>query len=474
MAHAPSLRAFASTTVTHDATVFAFGGASFAGSPGVAQPAPLIGLAPRPDGTGYWVASADGGIYNYGTAPFLGSPRTSHLRLNAPIVAIVSDPVAPGYWLVSSRGQVFPYGAAKWYGALYPAPLTAPIVAIAATPTGKGYWFAAADGGVFTFGDAAFHGSAFGLLAGSAIVAMTPTFSGSGYWLTASNGGVFTFGAASFYGSAYGRTNGAPVVSTARSLHGLGYYVLDAKGGLYTFGDASFGGSASGSVTFLRRAVTVSTALTRGGYWILADNQTASGVVIAPGQSGAGPSALQGALLTRGFWLQLDGVYDDLTMQAVYAFQKVLGRPRTGVVTMGDWLALQAMSRPVPRSTSGSTAEIDLARQVLIIANNGVTVWIYNTSTGSGAPYSYNGVNYLAITPVGHFSILRQIDGLDISHLGTLWRPKFFTTDGVAVHGSPSIPPYPASHGCVRLTNAAIDWIWAKNLLPIGAAVWVY
>jgi len=30
------------------------------------------------------------------------------------------------------------------------------------------------------------------------------------------------------------------------------------------------------------------------------------------------------------------------------------------------------------------------------------------------------------------------------------------------------------SHGCVRVPNSAIDFIWANNILPIGAAVWVY
>jgi lipoprotein-anchoring transpeptidase ErfK/SrfK len=42
------------------------------------------------------------------------------------------------------------------------------------------------------------------------------------------------------------------------------------------------------------------------------------------------------------------------------------------------------------------------------------------------------------------------------------------------MHGSPSIPPHPASHGCARLSNAAIDFIWAANLMPIGTPVWVY
>jgi lipoprotein-anchoring transpeptidase ErfK/SrfK len=42
------------------------------------------------------------------------------------------------------------------------------------------------------------------------------------------------------------------------------------------------------------------------------------------------------------------------------------------------------------------------------------------------------------------------------------------------VHGSNNIPNYPASHGCVRVTTQAMDFIWANNLMPKGMAVWVH
>ena len=51
--------------------------------------------------------------------------------------------------------------------------------------------------------------------------------------------------------------------------------------------------------------------------------------------------------------------------------------------------------------------------------------------------YVYGGHSYVAVTPVGHFNILRQVDGLDISHLGELWRPKYFTWDGIAADHEP-------------------------------------
>jgi lipoprotein-anchoring transpeptidase ErfK/SrfK len=119
-------------------------------------------------------------------------------------------------------------------------------------------------------------------------------------------------------------------------------------------------------------------------------------------------------------------------------------------------------------------AQVDKPHQVLKIANNGATLWVINISSGSGIPYVLDGTRFTAQTPEGHFSVISQINGIDVSPLGTLWRPKFFTGTGIAFHGSGSIPPYPASHGCIRMTNAAIDWIWASNTIPIGTAVWVY
>jgi len=69
--------------------------------------------------------------------------------------------------------------------------------------------------------------------------------------------------------------------------------------------------------------------------------------------------------------------------------------------------------------------------------------------------------------------VFRQVDGYDRSPLGVLYRPKYFY-EGVAVHGYPSVPAYPASHGCVRVTDQAIDWLWSSGAMPIGTAVWVY
>jgi hypothetical protein len=57
--------------------------------------------------------------------------------------------------------------------------------------------------------------------------------------------------------------------------------------------------------------------------------------------------------------------------------------------------------------------------------------------------------------------------------LGEIYRPKYFV-GGVAVHGSNSIPNYPASHGCVRVSVPAMDWIWDSGIMPMRSPVWVH
>lgn len=191
------------------------------------------------------------------------------------------------------------------------------------------------------------------------------------------------------------------------------------------------------------------------------------------GESGPEVQALQDRLAALGYWLGTpDGTYGQLTRQAVMAFQKVEGLARDGVAGPATQQALATASRPVPRGTHG--IEIDLDRQVLFVVQDGRVTWAINTSTGNGEAYtSSTGGTARAVTPPGHFTIERQIDGLREAPLGTLYRPKYFN-GGIAIHGSGSIPAQPASHGCARVTNAAMDLLWSSGVAEIGTPVWVY
>jgi hypothetical protein len=225
--------------------------------------APVVGAAATPDGLGYWVVAADGGVFTYGDAAFEGS--TGGVHLNAPVVGMAATPDDRGYWLVASDGGVFTFGDAVFTGSMGGRPLNQPIVGMAATTSGHGYWLVASDGGVFTFGDAPFEGSMGGAPLNEPVVGMAASPDGLGYWLVAADGGVFTFGDAPFEGSMGGTPLNEPVVGMAASPDGLGYWLVAADGGVFTFGDAPFEGSDGGTRT---NGLAVGIAGRPGGYWI--------------------------------------------------------------------------------------------------------------------------------------------------------------------------------------------------------------
>jgi len=185
--------------------------------------------------------------------------------------------------------------------------------------------------------------------------------------------------------------------------------------------------------------------------------------------------ALQHRLQALRYWLgTADGNYGSLTEQAVTAFQKVEGLQPEVIAGPDTAGALAQAVRPHPRSDHGDLVEVDKGRQVLLVVRDGSVAWVVNTSTGNGRPYQSGGVSQVAETPSGRWTVSRAVDGIREAPLGSLYRPRYFHADGIAVHGSPSVPPYPASHGCVRVTDAAMDWIWASDAMPMGSTVWVY
>jgi hypothetical protein len=458
----------------HDDTVYAFGTASFHGSTsGQHLNAPLVGMAATPNGKGYWLVANDGGVFGF-NAPFFGSLGARHL--NSPIVGMAATPTGKGYWLVAGDGGVFCFGDARYYGSTGSMHLNSPIKQMIAGPNGKGYWLMATDGGVFTFGSARFHGSTGSMHLNAPIIGMAATPNGGGYLLVASDGGVFTFGNAHFHGSTGNKHVSAPVVGIAGDSTGGGYWLATQDGSVYNFGDAKKEGGAKRTLPSSRLISQITSVPGNSGYRLLA--LPAPIVVIPPlglGASGAAVVGVQQRLLSLGYWLPgVTGVFDSLTQQAVWAFQKYENLPRTGVVDDVTHKRMHSAVRPVPRSTSGYALDVDKTRQVLIVASGGHAQWVFNASSGSDHPYTLDGVGYSAHTPEGVFNVIRAVDGFDKSPLGELYRPRYFTNTGVAVHGYTDVPPYPASHGCVRVSDAAIDFIWANNIMPIGATVWVY
>ena len=192
------------------------------------------------------------------------------------------------------------------------------------------------------------------------------------------------------------------------------------------------------------------------------------------GDSGPAVKTLQMYLSSRGYWVGTpDGTFGDSTQQAVWALQKAAGLSADGVVGPKTVAALAAGVVPKPRSTAGYVVEVDLQDDLLMVVDGGKLLHTLNVSTGGGYTYVDQGVTSVATTPSGVFHVYNVIDGLDVDSLGALWRPRFFD-GGFAVHGDSYVPPFPVSHGCVRVSDEAINWIWGANIMPIGTEVWVY
>ena len=252
--------------------------------------APVVGLAATPDGGGYWLVAADGGIFSYGDAGFFGSAGSLHL--NAPIVGMAATPDGGGYWLVAADGGIFSYGDAGFFGSAGSLHLNAPIVGMAATPDGGGYWLVAADGGIFSYGDAGFFGSAGSLHLNAPIVGMAATPDGGGYWLVAADGGIFSYGDAGFFGSAGSLVLNAPVTGVAATRDGGGYWLVARDGGVFTYGDAGYFGSLGGT-TLPGPVVGVAAAGPQAGYFLAVGSEPLAGEVVGidPGHNGLNYSA---------------------------------------------------------------------------------------------------------------------------------------------------------------------------------------
>jgi peptidoglycan hydrolase-like protein with peptidoglycan-binding domain len=191
----------------------------------------------------------------------------------------------------------------------------------------------------------------------------------------------------------------------------------------------------------------------------------------------------------------IDGEFGALTEASVWAYEKlVLGVAReavTGDVTPRMW---RAMERPVTvdarRPDAGKHTEIYLPEQALIVFDGNRPVFISHVSTGDGeewieevtiSPGEYGNEEGtepltrleqgLSITPGGVYAYDRLVKGRRESALGGMLNPVYFNY-GIAVHGAFEVPPYPASHGCIRIPNA----ISAKfqRIVELGEAVYVW
>jgi peptidoglycan hydrolase-like protein with peptidoglycan-binding domain len=149
-----------------------------------------------------------------------------------------------------------------------------------------------------------------------------------------------------------------------------------------------------------------------------------------------GPSVrlLERELVAHHFALpRTDSIFGADTLEAVYAVQKLAGLPRTGSMSAATWLALGRDKLPRPR-LRGNYIEVDKTKQVLYVVRNSKVTLIVPVSTGATGN-----------TPVGLFHVYSKVPG------GAVMYYSNYFTGAFAIHGYVVVPPYPASHGCVRV-----------------------
>ena len=185
-------------------------------------------------------------------------------------------------------------------------------------------------------------------------------------------------------------------------------------------------------------------------------------------------AAVQRTLSDHGYYAgAIDGRRGGGFRSAVMAFQKVHGLGADGVVGPATLTALKAPRTPSLKASSPSSrVEVDLTKQVLYVVKGGAVSRILPVSSGNGETYlQKDGDKARALTPVGWYKIQRRIVGERKADLGTLYDPQYYYR-GWAIHGSNSVPAFPASHGCVRVTRA--DAKYLLGALSNGMSVYLY
>ncbi len=223
-----------------DGAVYAFGDAPYLGRAHPPKGAAAVDLEPARSGRGYWIVDSAGRVSAFGDAAVHGG-ITGLLAPGEQVTSISATPTGRGYWLFTTRGRVVPYGDAAFLGDMSGVTLNAPVLDSIPTPSGLGYYMVASDGGIFTSGDASFHGSMGGMHLNAPVQSLVPDPEGDGYWLVASDGGIFAF-ETPFLGSMGATRLNAPI-SGMVSSGSEGYLMIAEDGGVFTFGTASFLGS---------------------------------------------------------------------------------------------------------------------------------------------------------------------------------------------------------------------------------------
>ena len=183
---------------------------------------------------------------------------------------------------------------------------------------------------------------------------------------------------------------------------------------------------------------------------------------IAAGSRGVQVKALLRSLVALHF--RVPGVSSFMSTagaDAIVAFQKAYRLPRTYVFGAADWRKLETATLLKPRySKPALHIEVDKTRQILMVVRNGSPLGILAVSTGrtNNTPEGTHRIQWKALSAPTPYGGLLYWD--------MAFAPSF------AMHAYPSVPPYPASHGCVRQPIWVAPWTYSVS--SVGETVYVY
>jgi hypothetical protein len=179
-----------------------------------------------------------------------------------------------------------------------------------------------------------------------------------------------------------------------------------------------------------------------------------------PGSHGDDVGLFNRLLADDGYYTSQSNSYEGPTDRAVLAFRKVNGMERTFNASPGIFKALAAGHGgfKLKYPGAGKHVEVDISRQVMVLADHGKAQHIFHVSTGAPA------------TPTirGHYRFYRREPGYN-SH-GMYYSVYF--QGGYATHGYDPVPAYPASHGCVR--NPIPNSVFIYNWVKLGMSIYLY
>ena len=181
---------------------------------------------------------------------------------------------------------------------------------------------------------------------------------------------------------------------------------------------------------------------------------------LGPGSDGDAAKVFNTLLANLGYVNDEGGTYDSATGRAVLAYHKVNNQARKESASSGMFkrLAKGKGGYNLKHPEAGKHVEVDLSRQVMVLAKGKRVDEIYTVSTGK------------ATTPtiLGEFHFYRKDAGYNSE--GMYYSVYF--QGGYATHGYASVPDYPASHGCVR--NPIPNSVHIYHWIDIGDPIFIY